>query len=99
MNDKVALEKNRIQNRVGFEARIHRANAPATTAGLTSCSTDGAGYMSSADRFHSDTSGEEFEHRQSNYQRQIRIQETKRAQVNKRYCMHSIPPYEFVPNF
>ena len=62
--DKVALEKERINARVGHEARMHQLNAPATSAGLTSCVEHGAGYLSNADRFHSDTSGEEFLARQ-----------------------------------
>lgn len=62
--DKVALEKGRIAERVGFAARMQRENAPATSAGLTTCVENGAGYISDADRFHSDTSGEEFMLRQ-----------------------------------
>ena len=41
-----------------------RTNAPPTSAGLTSCVEHGAGYLSNADRFHSDTSGEEYLARQ-----------------------------------
>ena len=58
--DKVALEQNRISQRVGIEARMHRQNAPASSAGLTACVHSGAGYLSNADRFHTDTCGEEF---------------------------------------
>lgn len=58
--DKVALEQNRISQRVGIEARMHQQNSHATSAGLTSCVNHGAGYLSNADRFHSDTAGEEF---------------------------------------
>ena len=81
MNDKVALEQSRIRQRVGFEARMHRANAPETTDGLTSCVVGGAGYISNSDRFHSDTAGEEREQRMERYQRQREIQDTKRDQV------------------
>lgn len=59
-NDKVALEKNRINMRVGINARIQRANAPETSAGLTTCDTTGAGYISNVHRFHSDTCGDEM---------------------------------------
>lgn len=38
VKDKVALERNRINQRVGWEARLHQQNAPETSALLTSCS-------------------------------------------------------------
>ena len=63
-NDKVALERERLAQRSGWQARLHQANAPPTTAGLTSCQPNDEGYMSNADRFHSDVSGEEFAMRQ-----------------------------------
>jgi len=37
MKDKVALEKSRLAQRSGWEARQHRMNAPETSALLTSC--------------------------------------------------------------
>jgi hypothetical protein len=61
--DKVALEKNRINDRVGLEAKMQRENAPMTSAELTSCST-GPGHIADYDRFHSDTAGEEYQARQ-----------------------------------
>lgn len=84
MNDKVALEKNRINQRVGFEAKIQRANAPATSADLTSCGEHGAGYLSNADRFHSDTAGEEFQHRQEINRKKDRAIDFRRNQVLER---------------
>ena len=63
-NDKVALERSRLMARSGWQARMHQRNAPETTAGLTSCRPLDEGYMSNADRFHSDVAGEEFEKRQ-----------------------------------
>jgi len=36
---------------------------------LTSCVDNGAGYLADADRFHTDTSGEEYLKRQEQYQR------------------------------
>ena len=82
MNDKVALEKSRIYQRVGYEARMHRQNAPDTVDGLTSCAPSGAGYISNSERFHSDTAGEEREQRMDKYQRQREINDFKRNQVN-----------------
>lgn len=83
MKDKVALEQSRLNQRVGFEARMHRANAPSSTNALTSCAPDGAGYISNADRFHSDTSGEEYEKRLRDAERRKQIDENKRNQVYK----------------
>lgn len=67
--DKVALEKERIGARVGIEARMHQANAPSSSAGLTACVEGGAGYLSNSDRFHSDTCGEEYLLRQEQIRR------------------------------
>ena len=64
MKDKVALERSRIMQRAGWEARMHQKNAPETTAGLTMCRPGDEGYMSNADRFHSDTVGEAYRERQ-----------------------------------
>ena len=63
-NDKVALERERLAQRSGWQARLHQKNAPPTTAGLTSCEPKDEGYLSNADRFHSDVAGEEFRQRQ-----------------------------------
>jgi hypothetical protein len=62
--DKVALERSRLMARAGWEARMHQKNAPETTAGLTSCRPGDEGYMSNADRFHSDTAGEALKERE-----------------------------------
>jgi len=61
VKDKVALEKSRINVRVGFSARMHQKNAPATSAMLTQFEKGGAGYISNSDRFHTDTAGEELQ--------------------------------------
>jgi hypothetical protein len=81
--DKVLLEKSRIDQRVGFEARIHQANAPANSSLLTSCMSEGAGYISNADRFHSDTAGEEYAARHEALQKKNRAIEYRRNQVKK----------------
>lgn len=81
VKDKEAIERHRISQRVGFEARMQRANAPTTTAGLTTCPTSGAGYISDIDRFHSDTAGEEYEIRQEEIQKRNRATEFRRNQV------------------
>ena len=69
LKDKVAIEKNRISQRVGHAARMQNANMPATSAGLTSLEPNGASYISNADRFHSDTAGEAYEERQKAVQK------------------------------
>lgn len=84
LNDKTATEKLRLEQRVGIEARLHRANAPETSAGLTSCSTTGAGYISNADRFHTDTAGEEREVRQELLARKQNVIEIHRQQTLSR---------------
>lgn len=63
MRDKVALERSRLMERSGWQARMHQKNAPETTAGLTSCRAGDEGYLSNAERFHSDTAGEEYAER------------------------------------
>lgn len=85
LKDKVALEKSRINQRVGHEARMHQANAPTHTSGLTSCeSADAAGYITDANRFHSDTAGEEYLRRQADIERKKKIFENKRQQTAAR---------------
>jgi hypothetical protein len=84
MKDKVLLEKSRIALRVGHAARMQKANAPATSAGLTSCEENAAGYISNADRFHSDTAGEEYENRQVEIGRQKQGIEFRNRQARER---------------
>lgn len=81
-NDKVALEKHRINQRVGINARIQRANAPDSSADLTSCSTDGAGYISNSDRFHSDTCGDELSKRNHEIRTRNRAIEFRKNKVH-----------------
>ena len=50
--------------RVGYQARMHKANSHENSSGMVSCSENDAGYISNADRFHSDTCGEELIKRQ-----------------------------------
>jgi hypothetical protein len=79
--DKVLLEKSRLDQRVGYEARLQQANAPTTSSLLTSCISEGAGYISNADRFHSDTAGEEYAARQEALHKKNRAIEFRRNQV------------------
>lgn len=58
------MEKNRIMNRSGFEAREHRANAFENSAAILQPAKNAAGYINDSDRFHSDTAGEEYHARQ-----------------------------------
>ena len=88
MKDKVALEKNRLAQRSGWEARLHRMNAPETSALLTSCTQGAAGYISNSDRFHTDVVGEEFAIRQELIVRKAKAAEFRRNQVIDNYCIH-----------
>ena len=81
VNDKTSTEKLRLEQRVGYEARLHRQNAPETSAGLTSCSSDGAGYINNADRFLTDFAGEEYEIRQEALRRREKLIEYHKQQV------------------
>jgi len=78
------LEKDRINQRVGWQARIHQKNAPEHTAMLTSLPAGAAGYLSNSDRFHSDTVGDEYSARQEARAKQLKIQEFKRNMSLKR---------------
>jgi hypothetical protein len=81
LKDKVALEKGRINQRVGWQARMHQQNAPESSALLTSCKSGAAGYLSNADRFHTDVVGEEYALRQQDLQRKFAANEYKRNKV------------------
>lgn len=83
MNDNASLEKMRINSRVGCEARMHQANTPKHSSQLTSCISEGAGYMSNADRFNCDTAGEEYAARQEALLKKNRALEFRRNQVFK----------------
>jgi hypothetical protein len=84
LKDKVSLEKSRIDQRVGYEARLHRMNAPESSAGLTSLQSNAAGYISDADRFHTDTAGEQYHERQLELEKKKRAEEFRRNQTQKR---------------
>lgn len=60
---------------------MHRENAPETSAGLVTCVDGGAGYLSNADRFHSDTCGEEMAHRQEQIRKKQAAIEFRKNQV------------------
>ena len=69
LKDKVALEKQRLMNRTGLAAKMYRENAPENPSELLTLKPDAAGFMADADRFHSDTAGEEFLKRKAAYNR------------------------------
>lgn len=69
---------------MGWQARMHQQNAPETSALLTSCTQDAVGYLSNADRFHTDTVGEEYALRQQALQRRYQANEYRRNQSFKR---------------
>lgn len=82
LKDKVSLERNRINQRVGWQARMQKQNAPETSSMLTSCNTGAAGYLSNADRFHTDVVGEEYAVRQEKLKKQHLAEEFKRTVVS-----------------
>lgn len=84
MKDKSALERNRLNERAGWQARMHRQNAPEHTSLLTSCTQDAAGYLSNADRFHTDVAGEEYNVRQEQYKKKLAANEFRRNMTSKR---------------
>jgi hypothetical protein len=84
MKDKVALEKSRIDSRVGFAARMHQKNAPATSAMLTQFDKGGAGYISNSDRFHTDTAGEERLERKEKYRKELEALNFRRDKATRR---------------
>lgn len=76
--DKVALERSRINQRVGWQARMHQANAPENSSLLTSCVAGAAGYISNSERFHTDTVGEEYALRQEQIKKRLAADEFRR---------------------
>mmetsp|Transcript_18723 Transcript_18723/g.24720 ORF Transcript_18723/g.24720 Transcript_18723/m.24720 type:complete len:229 (+) Transcript_18723:49-735(+) len=84
MKDKVALEKGRLAQRVGNEARIYQANINPAGIGLTELPQEAAGFLSDADRFHSDTSGEEYLKRKAATERKTQIDSAARAEQIER---------------
>lgn len=63
---------------------MHQRNAPENASMLTSCNQGDAGYISNSDRFHTDTTGEEYELRQKQIERKHQVAATRRAQSMKR---------------
>lgn len=59
-------------------------NAPETSAGLTSLQSNAAGYISDADRFHTDTVGEAYHERQVEIEKKKRAEEYRRQQAQNR---------------
>lgn len=83
LKDKVALEKDRLMKRTGPQGKMYRANAPKTSMGLTVPEPDSAGYLSNADRFHTDVSGEEYLRRRAkldHHNQQLATRRVERAQ-------------------
>ena len=64
---------------------MHKQNAPETTALLTSCPANAAGYLSNADRFHTDTAGDEYEARLEQKRKQEAAKDFRRNMVGKRF--------------
>ena len=62
---------------------MQRDNAPASSAELTAC-TQGPGYISNADRLHTDTAGEEYQRRQEDIQKKQRAIDFRRNQRDTR---------------
>jgi hypothetical protein len=84
LKDKVSLERNRLNQRSGWQARMHRENAPENSSLLTSCSVGAAGYISNSDRFHTDVVGEEMAVRQDEQRKRLAAQEFRRHAASRR---------------
>ena len=84
MKDKVALEKGRLDQRVGFSARMNKLNAPATSSMLTSLKVGDAGYIANSDRFHTDTTGEFRQEREHQYEKRTNAAEFRRNKAATR---------------
>ena len=82
--DKVALEKERLMKRTGLSAKQYRENAPKTAMGLVVPDQNAAGFLSDADRFHTDVSGEEYLRRRAKYEAQQATYASKRVLRVKR---------------
>lgn len=86
LKDKVALEKERLWKRNGLAAKMYRENAPKTSNGLITPEADAAGFLSDADRFHTDVCGEERVRRREKYEKeqlnycQKRVQNVRREE-------------------
>ena len=68
LKDKAALEKARLLKRTGLAAKHYRENAPTTAMGLLVPDQSAAGFLSDADRFHTDVSGEEYLRRKAKHE-------------------------------
>merc|ERR1719198_95442 len=79
LRDKVALEKDRLMKRSGIAAKQYRENAPKDSMGLTCPEPHAAGFLADADRFHTDTSGEEYLERKAKYSQQQNQYDVKRV--------------------
>ncbi|CBJ25482.1 conserved unknown protein [Ectocarpus siliculosus] len=78
LKDKVALEKGRLMQRAGQAAKMNRDNLPPEGVSLTECTPDAAGFIADADRFHSDTVGEEHLRRKAQHERKVQINDNRR---------------------
>jgi len=79
LKDKVALEKDRLMKRSGMSAKLYRQNAPKDSMGLTCPEPIAAGFLADADRFHTDTSGEEFLERKAKHDQKQQQYDVKRV--------------------
>lgn len=84
LKDKVALEQGRIMSRTGYQARMHQKYAPTHSSQLTSSEPGSVGFLSDADRFHSDTAGEEKLLRDRAVTRRRQVIETLRKRAMDR---------------
>ncbi|KAJ8598349.1 hypothetical protein CTAYLR_003001 [Chrysophaeum taylorii] len=80
----VALEKDRLRKRTGLEGKMYRENAPLTSQGLIVPEPNAAGFLSDADRFHTDVSGEEYSKRMAKYESRQQSYANKRVERAKR---------------
>eukprot|EP00968_Pinguiococcus_pyrenoidosus_P026215 scaffold7063_cov351-Pinguiococcus_pyrenoidosus.AAC.5 len=82
--DKVALEKGRLLARTGASARMYKQNLPDWEMGLTAAKPGAAGWLSDADRFHTDVSGEAFLERKREFSRKQEQYQRRRVNAAER---------------
>ena len=84
LKDKVVVERTRISQRTGYQARIQRENGFESSTALTTLKPGAAGYISDSDRFHTDVSGEELQGRITAIKHKCEIIDTRRTENIRR---------------
>jgi hypothetical protein len=70
--------------RAGHQAKMYRENLPPEGVSLTEAHPGAVGFISDADRFHTDTVGEELQNRMAEHEKKLRATEFRRSQAEER---------------